>query len=518
MKEPNKLANQFAHELQVVSQTRDHERAANERYEKLHIQTTGASLTYLYESLRNASENAEENLLLMRAIRRFFKRVYIALDRNLDNIGEELVTELTLAGYLENDSITLKTIGEISHLTRDYSALRTKLLEKFPREVADRWALDTMSAAIENKLRDHLVNAAFADLAYNYFLSAIDVKAVFGEKPASYEATLFVAVQQALLRADPAAIRLSLITRYQIHPNHPVQFAEFNVQIDYIMASPALKTLVHLIDRQGAPLRIALLAATNDDDAAKRLISEPAYSEQYNLAISESYKSVSKNINRGIVRSVIFLIITKFIIGIAAEVPYDIWVHGAVQWLPLIVNLLLPPLYMIALRLTLLMPTEGNTHALNREITRILFEPIPTKPFIKGRQKTFNTKWNFAYGLVIIAVFAGVTWLLVHYVHFEWIHLLIFFLFISTASFLGFRLSRQIREIEVGDEAQTSVTMIRDFLYMPFVAVGRRISETYSKINIVSHFLDMFVELPLKTILTFIRRWGSFLNDKKDSF
>jgi hypothetical protein len=300
--------------------------------------------------------------------------------------------------------------------------------------------------------------------------------------------------------------------------NHAVEFAKFNAKVDQIITSPALKKLVYLVNRSGAPFRIALLAASDDDRAAERLDSDKSYSEQYNLAITEAYNSVSKNISRGIVRSVVFLIITKFIIGIAAEVPYDIWIHGAVQWLPLIVNLVLPPLYMVALRLTLLMPSPSNTRALNREITRILFEPIPSKPFIKGGRKTFGVGWNIAYALVIIAVFTGVAWLLMHYAHFEWIHLIIFFIFISTASFLGFRLSRSIREIEVGDEAQTSVTALRDFLYMPFVAVGRKINETYAKINIVSRFLDMFVELPLKTILGFMRRWSSFLSAKKDDF
>ena len=194
-------------------------------------------------------------------------------------------------------------------------------------------------------------------------------------------------------------------------------------------------------------------------------------------------------------------------------------VNGHIGWLALSVNLLTPPLYMIALRLTLLMPSAENTRALHREITRILFEPVPTKPFLGVRpKKKFSAGYNIAYALAIIAVFGGFGYLLVQYARFEWIHLGIFFFFISTASFLGFRLSRAIREIEVGEEAQTSVTMLRDFLYMPFVAVGRRISETYAQFNIISRFLDMFVELPLKTILGFVRQWGSFLSAKKDSF
>jgi len=517
MREPNILAKQFARDLQAIYDARTREQTSDQTRDKLHVQTTGASLTSLYESLRNASENAGENLLLMQAIRRFFKRAYLTPDLDLKDIGEELIIELTLAGYLQNDSITLKTIDEISKLASDYSKLRDKLLQQFSREVADRWTLAPMSAAIEQCLRDHRLNLVFADFAYNYFLSAIDVATVFNQKPASYEATLFVAVQQSLLHDDPAAIRLSLISRYRVPLDSAVKFAKFNVQIDQIMASPALKKLIHLVDRHGAPLRIALASASSDIHAAEHLASEEFYIEQYNLAIQQSYKAVSDNINRGIVRSVVFLIITKFIIGIAAEVPYDLWMLDRIQWLPLIVNLALPPLYMIALRLTLLMPTQRNTRALSQEITRILFEPIPTKPYLKNRQKTFGTGWNVAYGLLIVAVFVGVAWLLINYADFEWIHLIIFFVFISTASFLGFRLSRAIREIEVGDEAQTSVTMLRDFLYMPFVAVGQKINETYAKINIVSRFLDMFVELPLKTILGFIRRWGSFLSAKKDN-
>ena len=174
---------------------------------------------------------------------------------------------------------------------------------------------------------------------------------------------------------------------------------------------------------------------------------------------------------------------------------------------------------MIALRMTLVMPSATNTRALTREATRILYEPIPTKPFLGRRTgRKFGAGYNIVYALLIMAVFGGVGYLLVKFAHFEWVHLIIFFVFISTASFLGFRLSRSIREIEVGEEAQTSVTMLRDFFYMPFVAVGRRISETYAQFNIISRFLDMFVELPLKTILGFVRRWGSFLNAKKDSF
>ena len=515
------MAERFSEELRAVQNARALDHASREQSEKLHVSTTGAGLTLLYENLRNASENAAENLQLQRAIRRYFKRTYLTPDNiNLENTGEDLVADLTLAGYIKNDSVPIETVNEISQIALECSNARKKLLQKFPISIADSWTIEPMSAAIESKLRDHRLYSVFADFAYNYFLSAIDIDSMFaGEKPVSYEATLFVAICTTLLKSDPATIRLSLLTRYQVSSAKIVEFAKFNTQIDHIFASDALDRLNHLINRHGAPFRIILRAMNSDEKFAEHLLSEKSFLGPFDSAISESYTTASQNVNRGITRSVIFLVITKFIIGIALEVPYDLVVHGQIAWLALSVNLLLPPLYMIALRLTLLMPGPNNTRALNREATRILFEPIPSKPFLgKRRSKQFGMGYNIAYALAVFAVFTGVGYLLIHYAQFEWIHLAIFFFFISTASFLGFRLSRSIREIEVGDEVQTSVTIVRDLLYMPFVAVGRRISETYAQFNIVSRFLDMFVELPLKTILGFLRRWSSFVSAKKDNF
>jgi hypothetical protein len=51
---------------------------------------------------------------------------------------------------------------------------------------------------------------------------------------------------------------------------------------------------------------------------------------------------------------------------------------------------------------------------------------------------------------------------------------------------------------------------------MPFVAIGQWVSEKYAKINVISRALDIAIELPLKAILQWLRRWNSFLGAKKD--
>jgi hypothetical protein len=57
---------------------------------------------------------------------------------------------------------------------------------------------------------------------------------------------------------------------------------------------------------------------------------------------------------------------------------------------------------------------------------------------------------------------------------------------------------------------------VRDFLYIPFVVVGRWMSEKYARVNVVAMTLDMVIELPLKTVLHLVRQWGAFITSKKD--
>jgi hypothetical protein len=96
------------------------------------------------------------------------------------------------------------------------------------------------------------------------------------------------------------------------------------------------------------------------------------------------------------------------------------------------------------------------------------------------------------------------------------VHITIFFVFISAASFLGFRLSRLIRELEVVRSRSNGLTFIRDVVYLPFVVVGQWMSDKYSKVNVITLILDMLIELPLKTVLRLIRQWGAFIDERKD--
>jgi hypothetical protein len=482
--------------------------------EKVHVVGGGGTIIAAYEQFRNAAEYTEEHLLLQRAIRRYYKRLFLTQDHNqLDHSAEELIVELTLAGYLANDSIPHRLLATIDSYAKLYFNAHTQL-QSTPH-FKDAWTLDVLSVRIEDTLHNLTDENIFAQLCFDHFIATIDMSPFTKDtNMADAEAALFVAIHRSLLRSGDATIRAALLDRYQLTPETLENYVAVNHQIDLLFEADITDKLTRIVTRRGAPLRVFRRMLSDQENVDSLLQSRTNFLSSFEAQTTKEYESIAQRINRGIIKSVIFLIITKVIIGLAIEVPYDYAVYGSIIILPLVINLLFPPLYMILLRLTLVLPGYANTTALVDRIDAIFYGQ-PAQYLARRRGGRFGIAFNIVYAAIIIGVFGLVSWWLIS-LGFSILHLLIFFVFLSTASFLGFRLSRMVREIEVVDADHNGITILRDVLYMPFVIVGRWISEKYAKVNIVATLLDLVIELPLKTVLRLVRQWGAFISSKKD--
>lgn len=509
----NQLGARFAHHLAQAREAVKARDADLSTAEKAHVVGAGGTLTAVYEQLRNAAEYTEEHLLLQRAIARFYRRLFLTRDQGqVKTSGDELIIELTLAGYLKNDSVSVATARHISALAIEYFDAAQKIPAGGHH---DAWTIDVLAVEVESLLSDHATGEALVELAHQYFATSIDPIKLFGEKPQDFEVALLVAIHRALMHSDAATIRATLLRRYGLSPTKNFDhYTSINATIDTLLVSPVVEKLFRVVNRQGAPFRVLHRMIDDQPNMAELLPTREKFLRAYETQINQEYERIGQRVNRGIVKSVIFLIITKFLVGIAIEVPYDYLVYGWIVWLPLVINLLFPPIYMILLRTTLMIPGSANTMALIDQMDRYLYG-TETGIALTRRPRSFGLAYNIAYVLFFLAVFGGVAWILIS-LQFSVLHLFIFFVFLSTASFLGFRLSGMVRELEVVDTNQGGVVVVRDFLYMPFVVVGRWISEKYSRMNIVAMFLDMVIELPLKTVLRLVRQWSAFISSKKD--
>lgn len=514
---------------QAIENSEAHDRYL-ESYKKgptLHVPSVADALLFAYEQLRNASENIEDHLLVQKAITRFYKRNLIFNNNQKKReIGKELVIELTQAQYLENDSVSLDVVKNLDQLVKDYLDAYKRITDDkngISHQLAERWIIEMLSVKTEQLFNSHIRILSFAHIAHVHFTDNINYDKVLiaDEKIPETDRPilLYIGIHKALLKSDDANVRCGLFDLYSTTINDTAKFIEFNKKYDKLADSKSAIKLSRFITKNGAPLRIirsvfldeahAYSAADlNDSNKTLSVIGDQ---------IDNIYMQVRRSVNAGIGKSIVFLIITKALIGLMIEIPYDILVTGSIIILPLMINMLFPPLFLAITALTFKLPGSVNKEVLVNYIESMIYSnDRHLVPILKYSERINNSKiFNVVFFVIFLAVFyfAG-TWL--YKLGFNIVQGVIFIIFFSTASFLGYRLTLQIKEIEYINVNQGFMAILRDFIYTPFVLLGKNISYRFGKLNIIGQILDLAVDLPLKTFVKLLRQWSTFLNNKKD--
>lgn len=514
------LLSMLRQQLHAAAEYDQHVRTQNATGQLIQVPGTGKAISSAYEQLRNAAEYTEEHLLLQRAIRRFYKRNFsFFTKRELGNVGEELIVELTQAGYLRNNEFSKETAARIYTLATEYMqtywALRGK---RISREDATDWVLSILSVETENILNPHGRFAALVYVAYQHYLQLFpkNMLAPTAQESEQYDISLYVAAHQALLKSDIAIVRHDLMRLYQQDRKDSDGFIAFNRLVDSLYTSQFTQRLKRAISKHGAPFRILKSMADDQSELPDLLSDRELFLSAYEQQVSTEYRQLRRRLTKGIIKSIIFIFITKVVIGIGIEIPYDLLFLGTIALLPLAVNLLFPPLYMASLKLGLKIPSAANARALKEYMDKALFtdEP-PIIPSVTNSKRSVSFFYKMLYGILFLIPF-GITVYLLSLLHFNIVQGVIFFTFLSTASFFGFRLSTMVRDLEIMTHQTSFLSTVRDFFYLPFILVGQWLSSKYSKINAIGYFLDVAIELPLKTLLRLSRQWTRFLNEKHE--
>jgi hypothetical protein len=513
---PSDLNEFLRQQLLVANDLDQHVITQNTSGTILEIPNTGKIVSSAYEQLRNAAEYAEEHLLLQRAIKRFFKRNLFVSKRQRHDLGLELIVDLTQAGYLQEGKFSETTSSALRKLIEQYMATHRRLRQAhIAHETADNWILALLSTEAENILNPHNIQQGTLLLAYNHFLQALP-REYFIDLPDtdSYEQCLYIAIHQAVLKSDIDSIRCDLHRLYLQSPEDTAGFIRLSQRIDRLCSSKLTQALKRVVSRNGAPFRI--LKSLNDSrrDIIVLLPDKERFLEAYSQQINSEYHQLGKRLERGLIKSVVFIVITKLMIGVGVEIPYDLLFHGSIIILPLAVNLLFPPFYMLSLVLGLQLPSSANKHTIHNYMEQILYGVNESHLQLpKRRRATPGTRLAYALLFTIPLV---ITVLALDSIGFNIVQMIIFFIFFSTASFLGFRLSTMVRDLELTSRRVGLLGSLQDFFYLPFVTLGQWLSRKYSQINVIAQFMDIAIELPLKSMLRLLQQWVSFLRERHE--
>ena len=140
--------------------------------------------------------------------------------------------------------------------------------------------------------------------------------------------------------------------------------------------------------------------------------------------------------------------------------------------------------------------------------------PLIIKKNLDKTKPVLNAIFTLFWLTTFIIAFGLIVFILSRF-HFNIVSQAVFIFFIALVSFFSYRISQSANIYKI-ESKQNVATTIVDFIFMPFIQVGRKLTEGISQVNLLLFILDFIIETPFKGLFAFFEQWFLFLQAKRE--
>lgn len=491
-----------------VSALSDESHGAHET--PLEINDVVSAVAGSYEKLRYLLEYREEHTVRRAAIERVLRRRLMLEGKDFD--GTRFSRELVESKHLPAEKATEEFAHESARIVSRYESIAERAGDEYRRRL-----LSFAASEIDGLLnpRETALDASVVDAMYKTLRPHITA---YGYSAQEIDTQLFCACRRALLNADDEALGYALWLAYV--PEWRTESAD---DAALSQAVPGIITairrdvkhglqwlIVPRIKRESISFRIVrgYIADAHHPD----LESEAALDEYARSFLSQVYETERVRIKASGIRAVAYLFLTKFVIAIGVEAPYEYFVLGGLHYVPLVTNILFHPALLFALTRNVGMLTEANTEAVVADLHGLLYEGHARDITVRSGYSGLAPFFAIFYVLLILGVFGGIVGVL-QAIGFNVIGGALFLFFLSLVTFFAFRIRMRASRWVVL-ESRGVPALITNALIAPIVRVGRYLSRTFSSVNVFVLFMDFILETPFKMLLNFSHHFLIYLREK----
>lgn len=501
---------------------------------KISVSQTVSFFAFLYEKVRNAVEFREDHLIRRAAIERIIKR-RMFLNENGRDIAEVLIKELLWSRYYENNTIGEEKNKEVQTVIDKYFFLRNEIAagrSGKEKEAIGSFIVEVMSCEIEELLSPSTRREAFTNYAYQLIRNRIDY---FSENKFERDILVYIAVERNLANSDNALIRHHLlklmlpeISNITWRSGDKVLPRLFDIykDIEFHLNHALNDKIRRIIKKQIPPFLILQdVFKQNINTIESILTDEVRLKQKVDEACRKRYQETKERLKRTGVRSFIYIVLTKVVFAFVLEIPYDLYIVKSISYIPIIVNVVFPPVLMSAIILSVTVPGDENTRRIFSSIKGIISEN-PESEEVKSTAIKIG-KYTKKQGLIFTALFSGIylfTYLLsfgsiiyaLSVLNFNPVSQAIFIFFVTLVTFFAYRVINITQEYLVIDK-EGPFSPITDFYFLPIMRVGQMLSdEVLAKFNVLIFVFDFIIEMPLKAIVEVVDEWFHFVRLKKE--
>lgn len=493
---------------------------------KISVNPVVSEVASWYEKLRNAMDYREDDAILRTAIERILKRRFL-LGGSSENVAIPLVRELAWARYFPDETIPESISSHVAKTIELYLKLEQKIHSKhrLNHTKVHEWIMQLMSSEIENSLSPSNEKELMTNFIFQMFKNQIVIS---DDTEETRDVQVFIAVRRTFAKQDLPLLRyhlfIQLFGRLTDHNLEKISddFAKGVKQIEYQLNYPLKDRFYTYIKNRIIPYLILDDVFHANKGKNHDLVSSK---DEFKLAIlnscSSKYKSISTKVRTAIIRGVIFILVTKAIFALSVEGTYESYFYGRVLWNSIALNTLVPPILMIIAGVFISTPNRENSLKVWERVNQILFESenkndiytlsknlSKTDPFLYA---LFILLWLTALGLVLGAIVYILSWL-----NFNVISQGVFVFFLTIVSFISYRITQTANMYKISDQRQGIKSVLFDFFFMPFIHMGRQLTESIAKINLILFLFDLVIETPFKVIFGFFEEWFLYLRTQRE--
>lgn len=485
--------------------------------EVLEVNAIIGKATSFYEKVRYLIDYREEHTIRRSAIERILKRrIFIEQERHS---GAILLQELTGGRYLERHIATEELAAELDAIVWKYLGLIT--ITGVSGNIS-RQLLSFAATEIDERLspREYALDGATVEAFFETMKGRVSVS---GTPEETMHSQLYCAVWRSLLSADNERLSYALWLLYM--PEWKTK--EFNTAVVAERLVPTVRHIQNLVKEpvqwQIAPKIknesiyfhiIRDIVERHSGDAEQILDNPYELEERTREFLAKKYEKENERIRSSGVRAVLYLLLTKMMVALAVEVPYELIVLNGIHYVPLGINILFHPLLLFMLTRGVGALDDSNTEAILAGVKRVLYEGKVRAVYIRNSYTRLSIAFAVIYFAILLFVFGALIGIL-QLLHFNPVSIALFLFFLALVSYFAFRIRHQARRWKVV-ENRGALFIIASVLAMPVVRVGRWLSRSFSSINIFVLIMDFIIETPFKRLLNFSNQFLVYLREKAE--
>lgn len=498
----------------------------------IEVEEIASHFSALYEKLRNTVDFKEVHLLRRFAIERNIKRRFV-MEVLKPQVARGLIEDLVRSRYLPNKTIPEYKVAQVEAIIKKYNDLFLLINDMYHGDEIKAyfdWLIALEACEIDMLLNPEDIADAVIEAMYKITKTRIKIKGDNDLSIREKNIQLYIAIHKSLVKSDDTIISYHLLNLYYdkwLHADGDTikimaaHLPEIYRTIHFHLKHPYQRKILKSIKDPVVTFQILHQLILDKGEEIEDLLANPDMLEaEAKVLINQKYRSIRKRVSRASVRAIIYIFITKALLALLLEFPYEMYVIKEINYLNLGINVLFPPLLMFFVTLTIRPPKDSNTNKILESLHNVVYnqpeQSILCQLRIRYKQKLgYQIFYYFMYSVLYILVFGSIIYFL-RRLDFNLLSGAIFLFFLTAVSFFAIRIRSTAKELMVEKQKEGLLSWLINFFALPIVSVGRWMSTKFKSINLFAFIMDYIIEAPFKLFVAAFEDWLGFMKEKKE--